>query len=939
MFNTISEDLSTLKLLAKNGDIESAYKLIEKLSQRSLGPAGEALFSAICKFYGLDTESHYEEYQHHFFTEDVSANKGSKLSAFDDMPTNVGVSIVSCCMDRNENLRKALLTWLKLDIDEIIIVDWSSSTPVSETLKGISDSRIKIVRVENEPKWILTYGFNVGLRLASFDKIFKLDADIKVSPNFLELNTFNEKEFIRGHWKSALDNRQNDQLYVNGSFGCYKKHLLKIGFYNEFIRTNGSDDSNIYYRLADECGLKTKYLCFDSVVHVEQEEHEWIENQDVSKSYFLGEVLPTEFNNQRNKYLVRLLDHWAKWHLQDYSYEGASHFRDISITRFTNDYPIQKHFLKDAACYASLLLIGRKYQDLLWKVERPKDLANEVYQFYLDGIDFKETAAIFGLDETIIVKFISQHEIYENLCHYASSTKNSKNSAKVETLLFFTCSNANSLERREIEVEKTKVIITFLPLCRFERLFELFQQANSRKTESLIKSNLSEQKVFTTSIYDEKEEHRLKEYIDCIEKNLNIFDVICLFYEESSSTFRDALDKRLSAKQHSLSSCCIFFINITERPTFRFIFDFADSVFSGTQIYVSNADVAFEKNIIKVTAKHLNGNFLVLSRKEIVTETQEDDGFIMSQFGLPNTFSADVWIYQSPLQFQFRADFGIGTFHCDSFLNYHIGNSGYKLFNPCLDLQSFHIHDAKFNSSGEKELTQAVSIKKAVDAEVDLCNGDFPLKGVQWCRLKDTLIDSRANQLADWSDVIINIDINPDGSNLMVAMMQTLISLTITAKVFSRNSVWLRLPEEAVHSQVADVVFGFKELLGHKNLLIGIANIGKQELFAKDIDGYQRASVDMADLIASYQAVILENPSLLFGLEGFAFKAAPHFGIHQKAYLLCNLKSDKYDDLNTYGLLKVLTEQDKNSLLNILNELDNRGVSNLKPYIEDIQYT
>ncbi|MBI1171868.1 hypothetical protein GC209_10730 [bacterium] len=53
-----------------------------------------------------------------------------------------GISIVTCCMNRNDNLKKAIPSWLaNPEISEIIIVDWSSDHPVADDFvsSGIAD--------------------------------------------------------------------------------------------------------------------------------------------------------------------------------------------------------------------------------------------------------------------------------------------------------------------------------------------------------------------------------------------------------------------------------------------------------------------------------------------------------------------------------------------------------------------------------------------------------------------------------------------------------------------------------------------------------------------------------------------------------------------------------------------------------------------------------
>ena len=194
MNKPISKEFATLKSLVSNGDFDAAHKLAKILAQMSLGPAAKSLLEAICLRYNLEMSN---------FSAAMPAEKNKKidvsyadiktLAQLDEQPFSEGISIVSCCMNRNENLRKALITWLELDVDEIVIVDWSSIEPVEETIKDLIDERVKIIRVDDEEKWVLTYGFNVGLRFTRYSKVFKFDADIQVTSDFLE-----KKQFFAG---------------------------------------------------------------------------------------------------------------------------------------------------------------------------------------------------------------------------------------------------------------------------------------------------------------------------------------------------------------------------------------------------------------------------------------------------------------------------------------------------------------------------------------------------------------------------------------------------------------------------------------------------------------------------------------------------------------------------------------------------------------------
>ena len=159
-----------------------------------------------------------------------------------------GISLVTCAMNRSQNLIQALPSWLaNAEISEVLVVDWSSTPPVAQELQaaGIADPRIRILRIEGEENWVLSYAFNAGFRAAACDQILKADADIVLSRDFFQRNRLAPDTFFAGNWRNA----KADQAHVNGFFYAPRAALHAVGGFNEHITSYGWDDDDIYDRL------------------------------------------------------------------------------------------------------------------------------------------------------------------------------------------------------------------------------------------------------------------------------------------------------------------------------------------------------------------------------------------------------------------------------------------------------------------------------------------------------------------------------------------------------------------------------------------------------------------------------------------------------------------------------------------------------------------
>lgn len=809
------------------------------------------------------------------------------LSELDNQEIKPGISIVSCCMNRNENLLKAIKTWIKLPVDEIIIVDWSSNEPVSESIKDIEDKRIKILRVEGEPKWVLTYGFNVGLRFASHSRIYKFDADIEVSDNFIELNGFNAQQFVRGNWKFAVDKGDDAQKFVNGSFGASKMALKEIGYYNELITTYGWDDSDIYKRLSGVAGCKTKFIDPESIVHLEQDQEERLKHQSVNKNLFLGQFEPTEYYSMRNKYLTSLLDVWHGKHLQEYSISKVA-TNQWRLNKLTKNIPIPPHVLIDAEKYATLEMASWISPSLWRALAKDNAHVERLLKYFSEGAEkdivlsainqlVTEEPYSKSLDECILDKLSATdgHLVINLECQGIEQSLSIMNND---------CSYLLSPE-------------TALPSINLPPI-DRKSKENERKL------------VFVTSLYDEKRQDRLEEYIYCVEQNVKVFDSLVLYYEEKDRSLYNVLKSRLG----NVAWEKIIFVIYKERPTFEFLFNTTDILFPKDIICVANADIAADDSA-KLIQEHLHGNaFWALSRHEVDPITKEPEGLIMNQLGIPNTFSADMWVYESPRKHSFKANFPIGSFHCDSFINYYVGKSPYELYNPCLDINIYHVHDPIFNSSEEKAIRDKQMIDERLQQEVALNSGIYPLKGSKWCKAESCVEGTYYQGSVDWYNTVIKLHVNEDGSNVMQVLCATLLSSEALSAINCATSIWLMLPKSNNQAKIYKRLTAMIEMLGSQHIYIGI----QEESRIKIGNAYAASEFKAPDLINTVKAIRDNEKARFLSFKNEMYQFGNSFGLdYDPAYIGSYIPA--VNDIETYKLLKQLNDTQLLDLQKILS--------------------
>jgi len=196
-----------------------------------------------------------------------------------NVPSNAvtpGVSMVAACRGRPVTLRKTAVDWLNVDgVDEIVLVDWASESKLEPVVRALpGGSRIKVIRVEDESKWILSRAFNLAVNASTRSHILRTDCDYSISESFLSAHPLttrgknnsssSQRFFYAGNWMNAAT---DNQVHLNGALFVNRADFLSVGGYDERIQTYGWDDEDLYQRMV-KAGIERRNISYEYVKHM-----------------------------------------------------------------------------------------------------------------------------------------------------------------------------------------------------------------------------------------------------------------------------------------------------------------------------------------------------------------------------------------------------------------------------------------------------------------------------------------------------------------------------------------------------------------------------------------------------------------------------------------------------------------------------------------------
>jgi hypothetical protein len=365
---SISKLLSHAAAAVRSGEKVAALRMlavIEDRRARASAAHGKAELRLMSMLHGLCAQLPSP------WSDPGAAGLGSVGHGEDQ--TLPGVSVVTCCMNRSENLLSALPTWLAHErVDEVIIVDWSSQLPVAASLAdaGINDRRIRIVRAVDEQRWILSFAFNLGFRLARHDAVLKLDADITLRPDFFERNSLQRNSFVAGDWTLA----EKGQEHINGFFYVRRRDLLQVKGFNEYITTYGWDDDDIYSRL-QQSGLERVCVDTQSIYHLPHDDALRLHSIDQPPEHALAQLISdTRFQILTNRFLANRMLPWNNERRFAPFAILADDERSLTVRRLVDELPhvVSEGMRCEAHSYAAADIVAGHLGPLVYRVPKQR---------------------------------------------------------------------------------------------------------------------------------------------------------------------------------------------------------------------------------------------------------------------------------------------------------------------------------------------------------------------------------------------------------------------------------------------------------------------------------------------------------------------------------------------------------------------------------------
>ncbi len=246
-----------------------------------------------------------------------------------------GITMYVHLMNRNENVQKNIANWLGQEVDELILLDWSSTQPVAELPGIFDDPRVRVVRVEGQTRFIRTLAQNLATQMARNKRVFKLDSDVEFKGDFFANHPLSKGFFWVGNW---MQGRDFNERHLHGETYYHLDDFFRVNGYDERIVAYGQDDTNLKDRMVLS-GCERRVFSYNFLDHQHHDQALRSDNQT---------MIHPMVRTYQNRFLTNHSALWSAYHPStQYTtlsktdkylvFEVAAQAQPIDVAAYEND--------------------------------------------------------------------------------------------------------------------------------------------------------------------------------------------------------------------------------------------------------------------------------------------------------------------------------------------------------------------------------------------------------------------------------------------------------------------------------------------------------------------------------------------------------------------------------------------------------------------------
>lgn len=175
-----------------------------------------------------------------------------------------------------------------------------------------------------------------------------------------------------------------------------------------------------------------------------------------------------------------------------------------------------------------------------------------------------------------------------------------------------------------------------------------------------------------TSFYPERNESRRREIVDCLERNLALWQIdrVCVLLERTPSPIEHP---KLETR------------TIDRRPNYEDFFHWTRELQTGADdlSIICNSDIHFDCSLVALWNQLSKTQCVALTRWDVAS-----DGHARL---LHRNDTQDSWIFRGPIR-DVVANYPMGVPRCDNRMLYELKQAGYEVMNPAFSVRSYHLH-------------------------------------------------------------------------------------------------------------------------------------------------------------------------------------------------------------------------------------------------------